>query len=50
MNKAGVTVSTGSIFYSTKNSDVHFRISIAHRTEEDIEKGIKIIANILNNL
>ena len=47
IKNAGVLVSPGSQFYKNKKQ---FRISIAHTNEDQILKGIQIIASVLNNL
>jgi len=47
-NGVSVTPGNGSFFSPSKK--LNFRISIAHRTENEIEHGIKKIAQILNNL
>lgn len=49
LNK-GVAVSTGSNFYAGKSMKVQFRISIAHRNEEEIEEGIRRIKIVLDEL
>lgn len=46
----GVEVTPGKHSYYSDSEKIHFRISIAHRTEDQIEQGIKQIALILNNL
>jgi len=46
----GVMVTLGSVSYYSASKKVNFRISIAHRTEDEIEQGIKIIAQTLNTL
>lgn len=46
----GVVVSKGKESFYTANNKINFRISIAHRSEDEIEKGLKIITQILNKL
>ncbi len=50
IQQEGVLVTRGSqSFYSNTNSTC-FRISIAHRNEEEIKTGINIITQVLNSL
>jgi len=46
----GVAVSPGNTFFSGKASRASFRISIAHRKEEEIEEGIQCIARALEQI
>ncbi|MBI9067622.1 MAG: PLP-dependent aminotransferase family protein [Salinivirgaceae bacterium] len=45
-----ILVTPGSNFYLNPTDSVTFRISIAHTNEDQIEKGIITLADILNNL
>lgn len=45
---AGVAVSPGSNFFPEKPDRVHFRMSIAHRKEDEIREGIKRIGMFVN--
>jgi GntR family transcriptional regulator/MocR family aminotransferase len=45
--EAGITVSPGSRFFPEPNNEVHFRLSIAHRNEDEIREGIRRIGEIL---
>lgn len=47
---AGVAVSSGSRFFPDKYDQVHFRLSIAHRTEEEIREGIRRIGQMLQKV
>lgn len=44
---AGVAVSPGGRFFPEKPYEVHFRMSIGHRNEEEIREGIKRISQVL---
>lgn len=46
----GIAVTPGRLSYYSESGKIHFRISIAHRTEDEIEQGIIQIASVLNNL
>ncbi|MDO9612944.1 MAG: PLP-dependent aminotransferase family protein [Bacteroidota bacterium] len=46
----GIAVSPGSRFFPDKPEQVHFRLSIAHRTEEEIREGIRRIGNLLQKI
>lgn len=46
----GVLVTPGSNSFYTKSNNTNFRISIAHRDEEEIKRGIIQITQILNQL
>jgi len=46
---AGMAVSPGSRYFPDKPEQVHFRLSIAHRNEEEIREGIRRIGQILQN-
>lgn len=46
----GVAVTPGSLSYTRESSNTHFRISIAHRNEDEIKQGLLKIINILNNI
>ncbi|MFA8434920.1 MAG: PLP-dependent aminotransferase family protein [Marinifilaceae bacterium] len=50
MLQEGVAVTAGSLFYPLPSKKKCFRISIANRNEEEIEKGIQKIGNALNKL
>lgn len=41
--EAGIHVSPGSRYFPEPNNEVHFRLSIAHRNEEEIREGIRRI-------
>ncbi len=45
---AGVNVTPGSQFFSEAPEGIHFRLSIAHRNEEEIREGIRRIAETIN--
>lgn len=47
---AGVAVSPGSRFFPDKPEQVHFRLSIAHRNEEEIREGIRKIGAMVKDL
>lgn len=44
---SGVVVSPGSRFFPDKSNQVHFRLSIAHRNEDEIKEGIRRIGSLL---
>ncbi|MCB2196089.1 MAG: PLP-dependent aminotransferase family protein [Bacteroidetes bacterium] len=46
----GIQVMPGSKAYYSQTDKISFRISIAHRKEDEIEKGLEIITQILNKL
>lgn len=46
---AGVAVSPGSRFFPDKPEQVHFRLSIGHRNEEEIREGIRRIGQKLKS-
>lgn len=50
LRDARVAVSPGSRFFPCKPERVHFRLSIAHRNEEDIREGIRRIGEIVKDL
>ncbi|RKD91248.1 MocR-like pyridoxine biosynthesis transcription factor PdxR [Mangrovibacterium diazotrophicum] len=45
----GVAVSPGSRFFAADPEKAHFRLSIAHRKEDEIVEGIKRIAEVIQN-
>lgn len=45
--EAGVVVSPGSRFFPEKSDQVHFRLSIAHRNEDEIREGIRRIGKVV---
>lgn len=45
----GVALTPGSRFFSVLPKQVHFRISIAHRKEDEIKEGIKRIGDIFKS-
>lgn len=45
-----ISVTPGRLSFYSSSGKTHFRISIAHRNEDEIEQGIKQIASVLNNL
>lgn len=44
---AGVNVTPGSQFFPDPTNEVHFRLSIAHRDEEEIREGIRRIGEVV---
>jgi len=50
LHQEGVIVNRGKKSYFTGNKNINFRVSIAHRSEEEIETGFKIITKLLNKL
>ncbi len=46
----GVLVTPGSQSYYSNTNSTCFRISIAHRNEGEIERGINVISQVLNSL
>lgn len=46
----GVVVTPGSQYYENLVPEISFRISIAHAKVQEIEKGLKIIAETLNSI
>jgi len=47
--EAGVAVSLGSRFFAVDPEEAHFRVSIAHRKEDEIVAGIKRIGEVIQN-
>lgn len=47
--KAGVNVTAGSQFFPETTKGIHFRLSIAHRNEEEIREGIRRIGKVIEN-
>lgn len=50
INKRGVAVLPGRLFFPEPSDTIGFRISIAQRDENEIEEGIKRIGNTLRDL
>ncbi|MEE4198348.1 MAG: PLP-dependent aminotransferase family protein [Bacteroidales bacterium] len=50
LQQNGVAVTPGSLSYEKDAPDIYFRISIAHRNEDEIQQGLLKIINILNHL
>jgi DNA-binding transcriptional MocR family regulator len=50
LTEAGINVSPGSRFFPEPNNEVHFRLSIAHRNENEIKEGIRRIGQILKKI
>ncbi|AIY84482.1 MAG: PLP-dependent aminotransferase family protein [Clostridium baratii] len=48
--KKGVVFMPGDIFYNGDNGEDTIRLGFSRVSEEDIEKGIKIIGDVVNNL
>lgn len=46
---AGVNVTAGSQFFPEPGEGIHFRLSIAHRKEEEIREGIRRIAKVIED-
>lgn len=46
---AGVNVTPGSQFFPDATDGIHFRLSIAHRNEEEIREGIKRIGKVIED-
>lgn len=46
---AGVNVTPGSQFFPEPTNEVHFRLSIAHRNDEEIREGIRRIGQMLKS-
>jgi GntR family transcriptional regulator/MocR family aminotransferase len=44
---SGVVVSPGNRFFPDKSDQVHFRLSIAHRNEDEIREGIRRIGEVV---
>jgi DNA-binding transcriptional MocR family regulator len=47
---AGVAVTPGSLFFPYEPQKVHFRLSIAHRKDDEIREGIKRIGMFVNSI
>jgi DNA-binding transcriptional MocR family regulator len=48
--KNGVAVTPGNLFFVKEKSNPSFRLSIAHLSENQIEEGVKIIANVIKSI
>jgi DNA-binding transcriptional MocR family regulator len=47
LRQAGVVASRGSLFFSSESRGVHFRISVANLSEDEIEEGCRKLGRVL---